>query len=443
MKKTPVLICQAQPPQKTSNLSRRSFLESLLCGMSVVAVSCRSPRQPKAIASETAAHRFLFVSNGKTLMMNADGTGRRVFDFTVPDQVTWQPSGFFSDGRRILFLSMEERRDGPGRPFDEYYTQTPTHLWIYDLESDALTEIASRNRMAVFYTPELLLGDDRLLVQVVRNRVGQIFNMNLDGTDAREFTHAGEGLPYGTSLSPDGQRVAFHLASPSGYQIWTSDLEGRNRILIAGDKEHLYFGPRWSPNGEWLAYQACRYHADPGHDWADVCVSRPDGSEQQFLTEGQIHWFGATYGGSDRRGGGSNMLAWTRDGAILYSRKLPQSKVPWEYQSQRRDTDHFNRDFKPDLARGGVEIWRLNPNDRASRRLTHCEPAVWDCRASQSDDGELIIFCRAETGRMPGIWIMDSDGGNIRQLTDKLQSGGADHPRWMPTGANLRKPGPP
>jgi len=56
-------------------------------------------------------------------------------------------------------------------------------------------------------------------------------------------------------------------------------------------------------------------------------VSRPDGSERQFLTEGQIHWFGATYGGSDRRGGGSNMLAWTRDGAILYSRKLTRLKL--------------------------------------------------------------------------------------------------------------------
>ena len=36
----------------------------------------------------------------------------------------------------------------------------------------------------------LLVSDERILVQVVRNKVGQIFSMNLDGADAREFTRA-------------------------------------------------------------------------------------------------------------------------------------------------------------------------------------------------------------------------------------------------------------
>lgn len=364
--------------------------------------------------------------------MNVATNREHVFDFNVPDQVTWQPSDFFSDGRRILFLSMEERRDGPGRPFDEYYTQTPTHLWIYDLDTDDLTEIATRERMAVFYTPELLIGDERLLVQVTRNKVGQIFNMNLDGTDAREFTRAGEGLPYGCNLSPDGQRVAFHLASPSGYQIWTSNLEGKDRKLIAGHSDHLYFGPSWSPDGEWLTYQDCLHRDDPGHNWSDVCVSRPNGSEQRILTSGQQHWFGATYGSPGQRGGGSNMLAWTRDGAILYSRKLPHSKVPWEFQPHRPDTDHFNRDFKPDLSRGGTEICRLDPCNGDVDRLTQSEPPVWECRASESPDGRSIIYCRAETGHMPGIWLMESDGTNPRRLTDGLEDLGADHPRWIP-----------
>src|SRR5947209_5906366 len=80
-------------------------------------------------------------------------------------QVTWQPGAFLSDGHRVIFLSMEQRRDGPGRPFEEYYTQTPTHLWIYDLEQKSLTEIAARDRLAVFYTPALLVSDTRILVQ--------------------------------------------------------------------------------------------------------------------------------------------------------------------------------------------------------------------------------------------------------------------------------------
>jgi TolB protein len=364
--------------------------------------------------------------------MNADGSGLRYFDFKVPNQATWQPGPFFSDGQRVMFLSMEPRRDGPGRPFEEFYTQTPTHLWIYDLEKDSLTEIATTARMAVFYTPALLLGDQRMLVQVVKNKVGQIFSMNLDGTDAREFTTAGEGLPYGLSLSPDGRRVAFHLASPRGYQVWTSDLEGGNRVRIAAHPDHLYFGTSWSPDGQWILYQDGHFRADPGHDWSDICIGRADGSEHRVLTEGQAHWFGATYGNPQNRGSGSNMPAWTGHGQSLFSRRLLGSKVAWEFQPQRPDIDHFNRDFKPDLARGGTEICRLNPRDRSVTRLTHDEPPVWDFRPSESPDGRQIVFCRTKTGEPPEVWVMDTDGRQPRMLTRGLNNSGADHPRWLP-----------
>ncbi|MFH1833559.1 MAG: serine/threonine protein kinase [bacterium] len=381
---------------------------------------------------ETAPARLFFVSQGKTAMMNADGSGLRYLDFDVPNQVTWQACGFFSDERRVLFLSMEPRRDGPGRPFDEYYHKTPTHIWVYDLDGDSLTEVATRQRLAVFMTPQLLLGDERLLVQVIRDKVAQTYSINLDGSEAREVTRAGEGMPYGLSVSPDKRRLAFHLAGPSGYQIWTSDVDGGDRALVAAYADYLYFGPSWSPDGEWLAFQGCLYGQDPGHDWADLCLARPDGSELRLLTEEQALWFGATYGSPENRGGGSNMPVWTRDGVILVSRRLPGSKVAWEYQPQRPDTDHFNRDYRPDLARGGTEICRIDPRNGSATPLTGSEPPVWDFRQSQSPGGRQMVFCRAATGAPPAIWVSDDDGGSQRRLTKGLDEQGADHPRWMP-----------
>jgi TolB protein len=400
-------------------------------------LSCRHPNLPRS-SSASAPARLFFTSQGKTALIHADGAGLRYFDFNVPHQATWQPGPFLSDGRRIIFLSMEPRRDGPGRPFEEFYTQTPTHLWLYDLDGDSLVEIANRERLAVFYTPALLVSDERILVQVVRNKVGQIFSMNLDGTDAREFTRAGEGLPYGLSLSPDGRRVAFHLASPRGYEVWTCDADGTNRVRVVGHPDHLYFGTSWSPDGQWILYQDCHFKSDPGHDWSDICIGRPDGSEHRVLTSGQAQWFGATYGNPQNRGGGSNMPAWTFDGQILFSRKLPGSKVAWEFQPQRPDTDHFNRDFKPHLARGGTEICRLNPLDGSTTRLTQSDPAVWDFRASESPHGDHIVFCRAEPGGAPAIWRMDVDGRNPRLVTRGLDDKGADHPRWLPQGGRAR-----
>ena len=400
-------------------------LASLTAGL-----GCRSMPSSR-IGAGRRKERFFFTSQGKTAVMNEDGSGLRYLEFDVPGQSTWQPSGFLSDGRHVIMLSMEPRRDGPGRPFEEYYTQTPTHLWLYDLDSGSLTEIANRERLAVFYTPALVVRDDRILVQVVRNKVGQIFSMNLDGTDAREFTKAGEGLPYGLSASPDGKRLAFHLASPQGYQIWTSDPDGGNRTRVAAHPEHLYFGTSWSPDGKWVLYQDCHFRRDPGHDWSDICIGRADGSEHRVLTEGQSHWFAATYGNPGNRGGGSNMPSWTRDGAILFSRKIGGSKVAWEFQPQRPDTDHFNRDFKPELARGGTEICRLDPASGKVTLLTHHEPAVWDFRISASPDGRKLLFCRAVTGEVPGIWVMDEDGLNARLLTNGFEEKGADHPRWV------------
>lgn len=411
-------------------LGRRDFLRASAAAPLLAAAGCQSLGVVTSRAS--GRPRIFFVSRGKTHMINADGTGLRSFEFDVPNQATWQPCGFFSDGTRVLFLSMEPRRDGPGKPFETYYRQTPTHLWIHDLKSGALTEVATRDRMAVFYTPQLLLDDERVLVQVLTESQGLIYSMNLDGSDAREFTHPGEGFPYGMSLSPDRQRVAFHLSAEGGYQVWTSNRDGDDRVKVAAAPGHIYFGTSWSPDGKWVLYVDCLPGQDPGHDWCDVCIGRADGSEHRVLTQGQAMWFAATYGDAEHRGGGSNLPQWTTDGRILYPRRLPDSKVAWEFQPQRPDTDHFNRDYKPELARGGSEVCLLDPNTGEETVLTHSDPPVWDFRASQSPDGKKVVFCRAATGDMPALWTLDADGGNAREISKGIDNSGVDHPRWMP-----------
>jgi hypothetical protein len=94
------------------------------------------------------------------------------------------------------------------------------------------------------------------------------------------------------------------------------------------------------------------------------------------------------------------MPAWTKDNHILFSRRLPGSRVAWEYQPNRPDTDHFNRDWKPELARGGTEIWRLNPKNGQALRLTHSEPAVWDFRPTESPDANASPFAAAPSARL-------------------------------------------
>ncbi len=414
-------------------MHRREFLKQFGLGCLATSAGCSRLKVSEKQSKEAKQPRLFFTSAGKTCLIHADGSGLETLEFDVPNQATWQPGPFLSDGKRVIFLSMEPRHDGPGKPFDQYYTQTPTHLWLYDLDRKALTEIATRDRLEVFYTPQLLVSDERILVQVPRSKMGQVLSMNLDGSDARPFTKTGEGLPYGFSVSPDHRRVAFHLASPQGYQIWTSNAAGEARKLVAAHPDHLYFGPSWSPDGEWLMFQDCLYKSDPGHEASDICIARPDGSEFRVLTQGQSHWFAATYGNPVHRGSGSNMPAWTNEGEILFSRLLPDSRVAWEYQADRPDTDHFNRDWKPERANGGTEICRLNPRDGSIRPLTQSHPPLWDFRASESPDGQWVVFCRCAVGEMPALWVLHNASGNVRLLTRGLNESGADQPRWLPS----------
>ncbi len=417
--------------QRLNVLRRRAAILQLL----VIAWGVHHPFifGADGVSASDVSTRFFFTSQGKTALATIDGSEPKYLNFDKPGQVTWQPGSCFRDGRRVVVLSMEPRRDGPDRPFEEFYTQTPTHLWQYDLESGSLEEICTKDRIAPFTTPALLISDDRLLIQVVKNKVGQIYSVRLDGSDASEFTKAGEGLPYGLSLSPDGKRVAFHLASPQGYQVWTSDVDGTNRIQVAAQPGHLYFGTQWSPDGQWVLYVDCLHQQDPGHDWADVCIGRPDGSGHRVLTTGQSMWFAATYGDQKTRGGGSNVPAWTIDGKILFPRRTKDAKVPWEYRVNQPDLDHFNRDFKPELARGGTQICRLDPTTDSVTVLTPENENVWDFRASQSPDGKQIVFCRAATGEAPAIWVMERDGKKPRMITRGIGDLGADHPRWIPS----------
>ncbi len=412
-------------------MQRRTIVKFFTCN--VAAVCYPSLINQLGAAADHRKARLFFTSHGMTGLINADGTGLEVLKLTVPRQVTWQPVAVFRDGRRVLMMSMEQRRDGPGKPFPDYYHLTPTHMWIYDLETHGLTEIEDKNRIAPFYAPCLILpGEHRILFQVVTKGAAQLFSMNLDGTDRKEFTRTGDGFPYGLSISPDGKRLAFHVSGPRpySYRIFSSQPDGTNRQLVAGDPDHLYFGTSWSPDSKWILYHDIHFKTDPAHDWADICIGRPEGPEHRVLTEGAIHWASAVTGSPKNFGSGSNLPQWTRDGWILFSRRLPGSRTAWEFDSTLPN-DHFQRAYKPEMARGGTELWLLHPETKAMKRLTRTEPLQWDFRAMPSPDGKQIAFCRAKVGESASLWIMDSDGKNERLLTRGFQGFGADHPRWL------------
>ena len=359
----------------------------------------------------------------------------------VPGMASWGWGPVFEDRRRVILSSYE-----PGKAWEG---NVRVHLWIYDLEEDRLLkEIALKNRPAPFMgCTHILPGEERLVTNPIIDGKQRIWTMDLDGSDPKEITGAEDGFVYCVQISPDGRRFAYHatfLEGRDSYCVFVSDLDGGNRVEVAGAQGHLYFGPMWSPDGKWLIYQDCHYPDDPGHDWADLCLGSPDGPEgpegpdgpygatHRKVTTGQRQWFATSYGNPDSRGGGSNIAQWTPDGKrVTYTRAEPGSRTAWPYQPQRPDTDHFNRDYYPEEARGGTAICLLDPFTGEESEFIQFEERVWNFRSAWSPDGAQFAFCRAEVGSPSGIWLVDADGGNARMLTDGYDHLGADHPVWV------------
>lgn len=393
-----------------------------------------NPLDSKSHAATPAgsAGRWIGFSSRKTEyacakigFVRPDGTGLHFPHLDIPGQVSWHAGPAFADGDRIILHSVENS--------ETWKHQSRSNLWIYRISSGELTAVSLKRRPAEFMPPALLLpGDERVVINPIIRGNQCIVTMNLDGSDPVYVTKPEDGFAYGTTLSPDGNLFAFHIAGPPNYFACVARIDGGNRRVVAWDPEVLFFAPRWSRNGDWLVLEGGFSGKDPEHFAADLYLVRPDGGELHPVTSGQSHWFAAAYGNQRSRSGGSNVANWSpSEDVVSYTRLAPGSRTAWKHIEHPEEDDHFNRAYEPEKARGGTHLCVLDPFDRSCRHLTEMREGVWDMRAVWSPDGALIAFCRAHVGQPPGLWVMRADGTQPRLLTTGKEGLGADHPGWI------------
>lgn len=374
---------------------------------------------------------IFFGSDQRVGAIRPDGSDESYPEFSQPNQVSWQMGAIFPDGCRAALRSQEP----PKNPDASYYDKdgaghATSHLWLYDFAGRTMQEIDLPSSMGV---AAILPGSERFLVSGNIDWVGHVFTCDLTGGD-RQYIYKEPGFAYGTTVSPDATQMAHHVVGAPGrplYEIYVIDIRSKECRLIASDPEYCQFGPVWSPDGRWLLYQRCAHQTDPSHERSDVVISRADGSEHRVLTTGQRHWFGTSYGTPERRGSGSNCPAWSPDGRwIVCSLLLPDSRTAWVHRPDRPDTDHFNRDYHPEQARGGTQVCLIDPETGEINAITHDDPSTWNFRPAWSPDSQRLAFARADVGAVPGLWVMAADGSDARLLTRGFHERGADYFRW-------------
>ena len=193
---------------------------------------------------------------------------------------------------------------------------------------------------------------------------------------------------YDPSLSPDGRRMVFLKA-----------LEGRETLFIAnsdgtGEKQLVKTDadiedPAWSPDGTQIAYVRIADGKKSLH------LMGIDGSNDRAVTpasQSPIH------------------PAWTPDSkAVLYC------------------TDD---DLDPPR-KNAAEIYRL---DLASGRIATVLSGGVNTYPVSSPDGRRIAF-RKFLDNNSEVYVMDSDGRNVRNLTDHPAFDG--WPEWSPDGKRI------
>ena len=225
-------------------------------------------------------------------------------------------------------------------------------------------------------------------------------------------------------ISPDGKWIAYTV----GYgdfkqdafvnQIWLVDaISGRNVQLTRGDKSSG--NPRWSPDGQWLAFLSNRID-----DKNQIFAINPLGGEAMQLTKSETT---------------INNFAWSEDGkSIAYIATEPTPPVSKERKEYLGDFEVVRKEYNFN------QLWIFNSADAFKA------PLVGQQRTKKKDfsidsfswspDGSRIAFSATINPDLiqsstSDVYVLNLADDSIRKIVS--QPGSDNGPRWSPDGKQI------
>jgi TolB protein len=338
----------------------------------------------------------------RAYVVNADGTGRHELAHElVRDENTWnQFTGWSPDGRTAII------GNGSNTPENAAWEETNhtfrmTQGWRYDcylldLATGKTTNVSAPERMsnyngALSYWPG---NPNKLLGSALIDGVNHPVSMDLDGRNKRDLTAGSGKFTYGSQVSPDGKRIAYH----SDYQVYMANADGSNPQHI-NTGNGFNFMPKWSPDGRWLMFLSGEhYNCSP-------YLVRSDGTGLRKLADRN------GYKGvvpitdvPDYHGGGSDCPLWSPDAARIY------------YTAQVGPS---------------AELMQVTL-DGATKQLTKSpKPGTLNYLPTPSPDGKWLLFGSNSSGTRQ-LYVMPAEGGPAHAITNVSPGYGAMFGLWSP-----------
>ncbi|MCS7082119.1 MAG: S9 family peptidase [Bacteroidetes bacterium] len=266
-------------------------------------------------------------------------------------------------------------------------------------------------------------------------RVSDLWIMNADGSKQR-FLVRGSNPRW----SPDGTRIAYLAqGEPRGTQLFVRYMDAEGATLQVTRLDRTPANVTWSPDGRYLAFTML---VPKRNNWPIRLPARPEGARWTeepriveelvyrrdgigFLEPGYTHIFVVpATGGTPRQitsgdwNHGQGGISWTPDGKeILFSSlREPEAEYAWRES----------------------EIYAVNVETGAIRQLTRRKGP--DYNPVVSPNGRYVAYLgydwTDDTWIDARLYVMDIDGGNVRDLTSALDRT-PQNLQWAPDNSGI------
>ena len=232
-------------------------------------------------------------------------------------------------------------------------------------------------------------------------------------------------------LSPDGSRIAYALthieAEADEYRssIWLVPAAGGEPPQFTrGPKSDS--APRWSPDGQWLAFLSDRASKEP-----QLYLLPTAGGEPRQLTTLDL---------------GAGPAVWSPDSSrIVFSARVSKDEAPgdektrerWQQRPKVVTRAHYKDDGQGYTFDANRHLFSISLDGGQVQQLTHGEGDYNS--ASWTPDGRRFAFRRTRAGQadyaLGDIWTADADGSHARRISDRI--GRATSPTWSPDGSRI------
>jgi Tol biopolymer transport system component len=198
--------------------------------------------------------------------------------------------------------------------------------------------------------------------------------------------------------SPDNQWLAVVVDS----QVWKVRVNGDSLMQVTRESTNFY--PSWSPDGQWIASSTVLCPGDS--TTCGVRITSSDGSDSYWLTSP------------------ASEPDWNPNGeSIIFAGVIDSRRSVVSYDLDRKtmtmivDLSGRRGRIRPKYSPDGetiafgrdYQIWLVNSDGTHLRQLTpHNNVGTF----SWSPDGSQLVYARQD-----GLWIINADGTNAHQIT--------------------------